>query len=167
MLRNTALALVHCTVLGVAVACGDNGGTSGYPSATATVASGSPTTSTPAVTATLATEAGEEPIFWRTADNFGSVQAGQPYKALFRLTNGYAEPALRVTATCQSCAQPSERQPIDFEGQRAEPGGGEAPGSYYPMNITLPSAGRWALEVVAGSDTARILVDATPGQSSS
>jgi hypothetical protein len=166
MLRNTALALVLCTALGVAVACSNNGGTSGSP-ATATVASGSPATSGPAVTATPAAEAGKAPIFWRTADNFGSVQAGQPYKVLFRITGGYAEPTLRVTATCQSCPQPSQRQPIDFEGQRAEPGGGEAPGSYYPMNITLPSAGRWALDVVAGSDTARIMVDAQPGQSSS
>jgi hypothetical protein len=155
-----------CTVLGVALACGGNSGTSGSP-ATATVASGSPATSGPAVTATPAAEAGQGPIFWRTADNFRSVQTGQPYKVLFRITNGYAEPALHVTATCQTCSQPSERQPIDFEGQRAGPGGGEAPGSYYPMNITLPSAGRWEIDVVAGSDTARIMVDAQPGQSSS
>jgi hypothetical protein len=166
MLRNTAFALVLCTAVAVAVACGGNGGTSGSP-ATATVAPGSPATLGPAVTAAPAAEAGKEPIFWRTADNFRSVQAGQPYKVLFRITNGYAEPALRVTATCQSCPQPAARQPIDFEGQRAEPGGGEAPGSYYPMNITLPSAGRWEIDVVAGSDTARIMVDAQPGQSSS
>jgi hypothetical protein len=165
MLRNTALALIVCTVLGVAVACSDNGGTSGSP-ATATVTLGSPATSGPAVTATPASEAGKAPILWRTADNFRSVQAGQPYKVVFRVTNGYAERTLRVTATCQSCPQPSERQPIAFEAQRAQPGAGEAPGSYYPMNITLPYAGSWALEVVAGSDTARILVDAQAGQSS-
>jgi hypothetical protein len=166
MLRNTVLALIICTVLGVAVACGGSSGTSGSP-ATATVASGSPATSGPAVTAIPAAEAGKEPILWRTADNFRSLQAEQPYKVLFRITNGYAEPALRVTATCQSCPQPAARQPINFEGQRAVPGSGEAPGSYYPMNITLPSAGRWEIDVVAGSDTARIMVDAQPGQSSS
>ncbi len=94
------------------------------------------------------------------------MQAGRAYKVLFRVTGGYSEPTLHVTATCQNCPQPSERQPIDFEGQRAEPGSGDAPGSYYPMNITLPSAGSWALDVVAGSATARILVDALPGQSS-
>jgi len=164
MLRYAALVLALATVLGVAAACGD-GGQDGTQPATATAPGGTATPS-PGTTAPVANESGREPIFWRTEDGFASLQAGLAYKVLFRITNGYAEPALAVTATCQSCASPSERQPIEFEGQRTDPVGNEAPGSYYPMNIELPYAGQWEIVVAAGGDTARIPVNAEPGQSS-
>ena len=163
MVRYVALALVLCAALFVATACGD--GSSGTQPAT-TVAPAEPVTPEPSATAPAANESGREPIFWRTEDSFASLQAGQAYKVLFRITNGYAEPSLTVTATCQSCAQPSERQPIEFVGERAEPGADEAPGSYYPMNIELPYAGQWELVVVAGSDTAQIDVSVGSGPAS-
>ena len=84
---------------------------------------------------------------------------------LFRITNGYAEPTLNVTARCQSCPLPSDRQPIEFAAQRTEPVGEDAPGSYYPLNLDLPSAGRWEIIIVAGSDQVGITVDAQAGQS--
>ncbi len=161
-LRYATLALVLSTTFVVAVACGVNRDTSG-PQATATISSGSPPTSGPAATSASSSESGKEPIFWRTADNFQSLQAGKPYKALFRITNGYVEPALNVVATCESCPQASDRTPIEFQAKRTEPVGREAPGSYYPLNITLPSVGRWEIDVVAGNDRAKILVDAQPG----
>ena len=165
MLRHAAFVLVLSTTVGLAISCGGGSGTSGTtsPQATETIASGSPPTPSPLATATPAAESGREPIYWRTADGFQSLKAGQPYKVLFRITNGYAEPTLRVTATCQSCHLV---QPLALEAQRVEPVGGDAPGSYYPLSINLPSAGRWEIDVVAGSDNATILVDAQIGQSS-
>ena len=148
-------------VLGAALAaaCGESGGPSG-PQPTTTAA---PVTPQPSATAPAAGESGQEPVFWRTDDNFASLTAGEAYKVLFRITNGYAEPDLAVTATCQSCARPSEQQPIEFVGQRAEPGPGEAPGAYYPMNIELPYAGEWEIVVVAGEDAGRIAVSVQSG----
>ena len=149
-------------MLGVGVACSSGGGP-GSRQTTSTISSGSPPTSGPAATRATASESGQEPIFWRTTDNFQSLQAGKPYKALFRITNGYVEPTLNIIATCESCPQASAPTPIDFQANRTEPVGSDAPGSYYPLNITLPSVGRWQIEVVAGNDRVRILVDARSG----
>jgi hypothetical protein len=164
-LRYAGLVLAVAGALAIATACGDGAGSRATPPPTATAPGGTATPS-PGATAPAPNESGREPIFWRTEDAFASLQAGRAYKVLFRITNGYAEPELSVTATCQSCAAPSERQPIEFVGQRAEPGANETPGSYYPMNIDLPYAGQWEIVVAAGGDTARISADARAGQSS-
>ena len=78
---------------------------------------------------------------------------------LFRVAGGYVEPSLRVTAACQTCSAPGQQDPIVFDPARAEPQGEDAPGSYYPLNITLPFAGRWQITVVAGADQATITVE--------
>jgi len=70
-----------------------------------------------------------------------------------------------VTATCASCP-PAERQPLSFQGGLVEPVGGEAPGSFYAMNITLPYTGQWEIDVVAGGDAAKIMVDVRASASS-
>jgi hypothetical protein len=159
MARYAALIIMFAT-LAVATACG--GGSSGPQPAT----TAGPMTPRPSATAPGGGEAGEEPIFWRTADSFASLKAGEAYKVLFRITNGYAEPELTVAATCQDCARPSEQQPIAFVGQRAEPGPGEPPGAYYPTSIELPYAGEWEIVVAAGDDTARIVASAQSGPAS-
>ena len=124
-----------------------------------------PTTSggTPAATsADVPGEGGEAPIFWRTADNFASLTAGQPYKMLVRITNGYDEPELIVTAVCPFCE--GGRQTVAFEGVNSPPfpAGSDLPGSYYPINLVFPEVDRWHLTVKAGSDEVTIPLDVRP-----
>jgi hypothetical protein len=141
-------ALLACAALALTVACGGGGGAKKTP------AGATPGTEAPTA---VTSERGTDPIFWRTEDNFASLEIGQPYKTLFRITNGYAEPTLTVEATCRSCS-PAQSQTITFDGQQAQPVGGDAPGTYYPANITLPYAGEWEIRVAAGADSATILV---------
>jgi hypothetical protein len=160
--RNVLLAAFAGIGLIIAIACGSGGG--GTP-ARPTATEQAPPTRTPAATegtptAATGNEAGQPPIYWRTSDNFSSLQAGQSYKVLFRIAGGFAETTLRITAVCQSCATPGQKQPVVFEPARAQPGEGEAPGSYYPVGITLPFPGTWQITVVAGSDQAQITVEA-------
>jgi hypothetical protein len=136
----------------IMAACGGGSTTPATPTAP---------TSTPA--ASTSNEAGKPPVFWRTEDNFESLRAGRAYKVVFRVTNGYADASLRVLATCQSCSLPTERAPIAFQAERVTVGEGEAPGSYYPLTITLPFPGRWQIAVVADSDQITIPVDAQAG----
>jgi hypothetical protein len=169
MLIRTALGLVTCATLALAISCGGGASsTKATPSlARATPVSSATTPSGAQATPPLATPApehGQGAIFWRTTDNFASMQAGQPYKVVFRIANGFAEQTLPVTAACTSCP-PAERQPLSFQGGLVEPVGGEAPGSFYAMNITLPYAGRWEIDVIAGGDTAKIMVDVAAGAS--
>lgn len=113
---------------------------------------------TPATSPTApstASEAGETPIFWRTADGFASLEAGVGYKVVFRITNGYAEPALSIMAVPEDGGASEQ-----FEAQQVQPGAGEAAGSYYAINIDLPRPGRWQLTVVAGADQATIHIEA-------
>lgn len=148
--RLLAFALATGLLAG-AVACG--GGSSGDPAET-------PGRTTPIATpANVPNESGEAPIFWRTADDFQSVVAGQPYTVLFRITDGYDEAALTVQAVCRSCA--GGRQTVTFEGLNSPPfpPGSDLPGSYYPMNLVLPIADRWYLTVQVGTDEVTIPIN--------
>jgi len=138
-------------------ACGDGNGYGDSddnvaPTATAIVATPTP----------FPTEAGADPVFWRTTDNFASLAAGTEYKVVFRITNGFAEQTLTVAAD-----RIAGGQPIEFEGNLVTPVGGEASGSYYPVTILLPQPGAWELTVQAGADEVTIPVDvAEPGPAS-
>lgn len=79
------------------------------------------------------------------------------YKVVFRVTNGYAEPALSITAAPEGGGVSEQ-----MEAQQVQPGAGEAPGSFYAINITLPTYGKWQLTVVAGDDRIIIPVEAAP-----
>lgn len=150
------------TLFGVALlaACGGGGGKPAPTATTTAEAAGTPT----AGATTQPNEAGTAPIFWRTTDNFRSLQAGQAgtgYKVVFRITNGYSEQTLRITAR-----RVAGGQSLEFEAGRVQVGGGDRPGSYYATNILLPQPGRWDLTVVAGGDQVTIPVDVgEPGPS--
>jgi hypothetical protein len=163
MLRQAVCVLGLSAALGAAACSGSSAGSKSTPAGRST---GVTTGTTSSAVTPGTSENGHDPIFWRTADNFQSIQAGQPYLAVFRITNGFAEPTLTVTATCMTCSRPSDRQPLTFQGQISQPVGADLPGSYYPMNIALPNPGRWELVVNAGVATTKLLVDVHTGQSS-
>ena len=144
--------LISLAVLAVALlaACGD--GDDG-PAATATLTQPTPPPPTPTVFRPT-TEQGEDPIYWRTADEFGTLRSGEPYKILFRITGGFAEDRIAVGAYQVGIPV------IEYDAFRAEPQGEDLPGSYYPMNLTLPAAGEWLLDVVAGDYEVRFTVQA-------
>lgn len=144
-------------------ACGDGNGAStpaGRP--TATVAPSTPArgptetvaSSTPTTAPGTPSEGGADPVFWRTADGFVSVAAGAEYKIVFRITNGFEEDTLLVVAN-----RVAGGQPIEFRANKVLPVGGDAPGAFYPITITLPQPGRWELVVMAGADEVTIPVD--------
>lgn len=169
-LKLLACALASVALLAVAAACGDSGGSSPNPTATlerpATSTTPGATSTTPAQSTPIATaagvpnESGEAPIFYRTADDFASVVAGQQYKMLLRITNGYAEPTITVDAVCTTCRSPNETPTATLSGFNVTPVGEDAPGSYYPVDVRLPRAGHWELTVQAGADQVTIPVDA-------
>lgn len=136
------------------VAC-DGNESDGKPTATEAVATEAAATSTPPL---LVSEAGETPIFWRTADDFASLRAGVQYKVLFRITNGYEEQTLVVVAE----QKPGRTGAVEFEAGRADPAGEEAPGSYYPLGLMLPNAGRWIVIVRAGDDMVSFSIEVLP-----
>ena len=134
-----------------------------------------PTATEPAATAPAATptaelprnafEQGEAPIFWQPLDEgFKSLRAGVPYRLLFRITSGYAETTLPITAECLSCpdAVNGAAARIEVAPLRAESVGPEAPGSYYPLSLDLPHPGTWLLTATAGDDTTSITVEVKP-----
>jgi hypothetical protein len=108
-------------------------------------------------------ESGEAPFFWRTEDGFESLRASEPYKVLVRVTNGYAEDTVLITAGCMTCAQ--DGVVVELEALRAEPAGEEEPGSFYPFNLELPQPGLWQVTVLAGGDEVSVLVEAGPPRS--
>lgn len=167
--RASAAVLLAALASVALAACGDGGGGEGATETPTTTAERTPlpTDLLDETPPSGVRESGQEPFFWRTLDDFASLRAGEPYKVLWRVTNGYAEPALPITATCLSCASPSERQPVQFEGAIASPVGSEAAGSFYPSNIELPFAGTWEITVVAGDDDLTLQVEALPSQPSS
>ncbi|MCH8025917.1 MAG: hypothetical protein IH866_03900 [Chloroflexi bacterium] len=127
-----------------------------------------PTPTTQSATATeaprLATEWGEEPIYWRTTteDGIESLQAcvdpciGE--KVIFRISNGYAEQILLVVAERES-----DGLRVEFEAGLAV-AEDELPGSFYPLNLALPEPGAWRLTIMAGVDETIILVDVAPAE---
>lgn len=149
-----AVPALVCALLALGVifaGCGDDGGST-------TAAPTAPATATFDVSSTaISSEDGAEPIFWRTQDAFASLRAGVEYKVLFRITSGYAEPALAITATRDDFTEEAS-----FEANRVEPVGGEAAGSYYPVTIILPSPGAWTITVTAAAAEASIPVQVAP-----
>lgn len=147
------------------LACGDDNGsnatpTEPSPAPQATAPAPTPTAAAPVATPGPSTpnELGETPVFWRTPDGFASLTAGKGYKALFRITNGYAEETLRIVAEPAA----GDGQPVEFISNKAIPGEGEAPGSYYPTEILLPEPGTWTLTVFAGEDEVSLTVTVAP-----
>ncbi|MEX0786031.1 MAG: hypothetical protein WD939_05290 [Dehalococcoidia bacterium] len=157
-----ALLIVGLSAASLLVACdGDEGG-SDAEVATATSESATATTQAEEGTATMArpvSEAGEAPVFYRTQDGFATLRANEPYKVLFRITNGYAEDTLSVSLEREG------QEGIELETSRVEPQGEDLPGSYYPTNVELPEAGRWVIVVTAGEDIVEIPVEAGPAES--
>jgi hypothetical protein len=157
-----ALILGAAMSLTVAAACdgyGDNGDATATPGATSTVAGAptpAPTGDASGESLDLPNESGEEPIFWRTSDEFASVQAGEAYKVVLRVTNGYAEESLPLTATRGGAS-------VDFEAMRATPAGADDEGTYYVVSLVFPQEGSWQLTAAAGPDDATVTVDVAPG----
>ncbi len=142
-LRRSAVLFISIVALAMAVACSDSDTAGDAPSATST------SEATPAAQAE--NEQGEAPIFWRTADNFASVQANESYKVLVRITNGYAENTLSMMVTRRE-----DGLEVAIDSSISEPVGDELPGSYYPTFLSLPEPGTWDLTINAGEDQAII-----------
>ena len=95
-------------------------------------------------------------MFYGTLDEFETLLAGEPYKVLFRITNGYDEETLRIVAR-----RGTGGEAIEFEALRAEPvGEEERPGTFYPFNLELPQLGTWQVTVFAGADEVTFPVQA-------
>lgn len=157
-----AVTLAWLLLLGVACEDEDNATaptvTSIETSTTGPV-SPAPTTAGPVTAGPTAAggpnEDGQPPVFWRTADGFTSVVEGAPYLVVFRIDVGFDEPSLTVTAVCTDCPDSDEQT---FAGTNSQPVGEDAPGAYYPINLTFPHAGSWELTVLAGVDVVTIPV---------
>ena len=102
----------------------------------------------------LGLEGGLEPIYWRTRDSFQSLVAGEPYKVVVRVTDGFEEESLVVTATGDA------GEDVTFTAKRTEVGEGEDPGSYYAFDLILPEAGIWQVTTNAG--TVEITIEVKP-----
>ncbi len=159
--RSLVLLIALGTVL-FAVSCGDGGSTGDATATRERPSNGTPVATQASTTPTGPNESGNAPVFYRTADDFASVVAAQPYKVLFRITNGYAELTLDVAAQCTSCPSSSANRTARLSGIMVQPVGEEAPGSYYPVNLLLPEAGHWELTVQAGADEVTIPLDVRP-----
>ena len=144
-------------------ACGGSDGNGGEPTATANAAPTMDDTGdgTGDDTGRQANELGEAPIFYAPLDGFESLRAGEPYKVLFRITNGYAEETLRIAATHDATGET-----VEFEALRAEPvGEEERSGTFYPVNLDLPEAGTWQVTILAGEADASFSVEVAPATS--
>jgi hypothetical protein len=156
-LRIVLLLAATLLALTIAGACDDD------EKSTSDGASPTPETTTPGPTDAasgdsldLPFETGEDPIFWRTSDQFASVQAEQSYKLVLRVTNGYQEDSLSLTAERGGAS-------VEFEARRATPVGADDAGSYYVVSLVFPQAGSWQLTATAGADQATVPVDVAPG----
>ncbi len=159
--RAFSLVGAALAALAIGVACddgGSNGESTATPEASATQAASPAGTAASNESLDLPFETGEKPIFWRTYDQFESVQAEQAYKVVLRVTNGYAEESLPLVAQ-----RSSGGATVEFEAQRAEPVGADEPGSYYVLSLAFPQPGSWELTATAGADEATVTVDVAPG----
>ena len=84
-------------------------------------------------------------------DDFASLRAGESYKVLLRITNGYAEETISLVAV-----RKEDGQEIQITSNRAEPVGEDLPGSYYPTSLLLSEASTWGLTIVTGEDAATV-----------
>ena len=169
-MRHTIPALALLIAIPIAasllLACGDDNGygdaTPTGPDTTATataLATGEEPTLPPGTDATPGeNELGEAPIFWRTLDKFESLAAGEEYKIVFRVTNGYAEDTLPIEATAATGTAS-----VTFEAARTTPEGEEDKGTFYSVNIVLPEEGSWQLTARAGAAEVTVDVEVAPG----
>ena len=109
----------------------------------------------------LSSETGDEPFYWRTRDNFQSVRAGEPYKVVLRVTNGYDEETLGIGAFPEG-----SDDGWGITANRADPVGTEDPGAFYVFELLLPRAGTWQVTVRAGGNEATITVEVKPAAGS-
>jgi hypothetical protein len=146
MRRSAALALA---ALALALVACDGYGDDDEPSSTeapeVTATTSDDATSTPSTSGV--NEFGEEPVFWRTIDEFKSLRAREPYFVVIRVTGGYSEPTLRIRAEPVDALA----QPFAFDVLGAEPTGPDAEGRYFPTNIEVPAPGTWMLIVEVGA----------------
>jgi hypothetical protein len=98
-----------------------------------------------------------DPVYWRTQDGFESLTANQPYKVVARVTNGYAEPTLRIVAEPYG---PGESE--EFQATLATPGGPDAEGSYYVFSLDLPAEGSWQISAYVAPQPVTVLVTVDP-----
>lgn len=147
-LRRTLAALLLLALLGVALlACGEG--------QSADSQDGGPTADL--VAGDDVPEVGEGQVFWRTQDGFESLTAGEPYKVVARVTNGYAEPTLRIVA------EPfSEGESVEFQANLATPAGPDEAGSYYVFSLNLPTEGSWQMSAYVSLEPAMVLVSVDP-----
>jgi hypothetical protein len=150
-----ALALL---TLALFAAC-DNGN-DGAP-AIDTTTTAEATASSTEESLTLPSETGEEPVYWRTRDNFKTLRAGEPYKVVLRVTNGYDEETLGIAAFPEG-----SDDGLGITANRVEPVGAEGPGSFYVFDLELPRPGTWQVTVRVGGDEATITVEVKPAAGS-
>jgi hypothetical protein len=106
-------------------------------------------------------ETGEEPVYWRTRDNFKTLRVGEPYKVVLRVTNGYDGEKLAIGAFPEG-----SDAGWGFTANRVEPVGSEGPGSFYVFDLELQQPGTWQLTVGVGGDEAYITVEVQPAAGS-
>jgi hypothetical protein len=146
------LALAALATIALALAACDSYG-SDEPDATNTFA---PTAeSTPSESGVR--EFGEAPVFWRTVDEFKSLQANKPYFVVIRVT-GYDQQTLRVRAERVD----GSGDPVAFDIVGATPVGEDAEGAFFPTSIELPTAGEWTLYVETGAEDVPLNVTVQP-----
>jgi len=155
LVATLALALL---ILALFAAC-DNGN-DGAPELDATATVGA-TTPTPEDSVDLPSELGEDPVFWRTRDEFQSLRAGEPYKIVLRVTNGYDGETVAIGAFPEG-----SDDGIGFSANRVDPVGPEDPGSFYVFELELPAPGTWVLTVGVAGDEATITVEVKPAAGS-
>ena len=138
-------ALFACSLaLGAALlaACGGGGGDTNDPTATSA-------SSTPVLTPGEQpgpNEIGQSPFFLRTQDKFQSVTSGEDYKVVIRLTNGYGEDTLEISAEPDTGALGASFQATKVEAAD------DLPGTYYTVNLNFPQPGTWSITATAGAD---------------
>jgi hypothetical protein len=149
------IPLIAVSAALVLLSCGDSGSPG---EATSTFIH--PASATATQTSGLANEGGQAPVFYRTADDFASLTVDQPYKVVFRITNGFAADMLTVVASCSGCSGAPPGQ--TFQGAKVQPIGEEAAGSFYPVNLVFPIDGHWEVTVQATPDDVTIAIDVAP-----
>jgi hypothetical protein len=103
-------------------------------------------------------EFGEDPVFYRTLDEFKTLRANEPYFVLLRITGGYDQPTLRVRAEKVD----GTSDPVAYDVVSGTPLGPDAEGAYFPLSITLPSPGEWTLYVDTGDEEVPLEVTVQP-----
>lgn len=109
----------------------------------------------------LPLETGEGPVYWRTPDDFQSVRAGEPYKIVLRVTNGYDQETLGIAAFPEG-----SDDGIGFAANRVDPVSPEDPGSFYVFDLELPGPGTWQVTTRPGGDEVTITVEVKPAAGS-